>query len=433
MVGGTSKIDITPETSVWMDGMIRSHKSLGVHDRIFALALVLSQNTDMENAFVIVSVEVCGLKRDFTQRVRNPASEKTGIPAGNIVITATHTHSGPAAIGFFNPPESDYLDELAEKLVRVIYEAAKTLKPVTAGFASGKENTISYYRRLMSVDGHIVMNWETYPPEKIVGPLGEVDPEVGVLKVAETNNPKKTLCILFNHAGHPNVMSGDNYLISGDYPGLAMKLLEKELGCTTVFVNGAMGTMDIDGLRDRDWEGVERTGKALAAAVSETAHSIELVPDMKLRTGYAKYTLPPRKITRQELSWAEQVLKTTGGKVQALADGVGDDYKALLFKRLHDNRDREITVEQTCAAVGGCALITFPGELFTEIGLRIKKESPFTRTYIIGLANGEIGYIPTKKAIGEGGYAVETREAGDNAEEIIVSRSLELLDNVYRK
>lgn len=432
MIAGTAQIDITPAASVWMDGMIRAHRSEGVHDPIFARALVISQSENMEDACAIVSVEVCGLKGEDIRKVRESASAQTGIPSRKIIIAATHTHSGPATIGFFNPAEPDYLNELLDKLILAIKMAESAVKPVLAGYACGQEDTISHYRRLLADDGHVVMNWEPYPPEKIKGPLGKIDPDVGVLKLFDRQNPEDVVCIVFNHAGHPNVMSGENYLISGDYPGLAAKLMEDDFGGVAMFLNGAQGTMDIDGLKDRDWKGVERTGKALADVVSRTAYNILYSPFGELHTGFVQYAIPPRKITENELRWAEQVLETTGGAVQAQADGVGDDYKALLLKRLHESENRAIAVEQTCIAVNDCAFLSFPGELFTEIGLRIKAESPFLHTYIIGLANGEIGYVPTRKAISEGGYAVETREVSDEAEEIVVSQSLALLEQVNR-
>jgi hypothetical protein len=115
-----------------------------------------------------------------------------------------------------------------------------------------------------------------------------------------------------------------------------------------------------------------------------------------------------------------------------LADGVGDDYKALLLKELHAVQDRAIPAEYVCIAVDAAAFLSFPGELFTEIGAQIKAESPFARTYIIGLANGSIGYVPTRKAIGEGGYAVDVRRLDDDAENLILSGSLELLGQVYQ-
>ncbi|MCE5250365.1 neutral/alkaline non-lysosomal ceramidase N-terminal domain-containing protein [bacterium] len=431
MIAGAAKIDIIPRGNVWMDGMIRGHKSTGIHDRIFARALVLGSDDSMEHACALISVEVCGIRGSDAHLMRESIARETGIPPEHIVIAATHTHSGPATIGFFNPVEDGYIGELHEKITEVTRDAARNTGPVAVGFASGAENTISHYRRLLAEDGHVVMNWEQYPAEKIIGPLGETDSEVGIVKFADAGNPGTARCLLFNHAGHPNVLSGDNYRISGDYPGYAAHLLENEYGCTALFLNGAQGTMDIDGLRDRDTEGVERTGSALAAAVAETACRIDLSQDLRIRTGHVRYTLPPRMITADELSWAEQVIAATGGAVRTMADGVGDDYKALLFKRLHEQENRDIPAEHTCIAIGDCALISFPGELFTEIGQRIKRESPFSYTYIIGLANGEIGYVPTAKAIGEGGYAVETREVCDNAEEIIVSHCLELLNRVY--
>ena len=131
---------------------------------------------------------------------------------------------------------------------RVIADAANRLQPVTVGCASGREETISHYRRLLAKDGHVVMNWEPYPADQIVGPLGVIDPEVGVL--AARGEDSNIVGLLFNHAGHPNVMSGDSYLLSAEYPGLAERLLEAEYGGIAIFINGAQGTMDIDGLRD---------------------------------------------------------------------------------------------------------------------------------------------------------------------------------------
>ena len=114
-----------------------------------------------------------------------------------------------------------------------------------------------------------------------------------------------------------------------------------------------------------------------------------------------------------------------------MTDGVGDDYRALILKRLHGLEESPLTVEQTCIAAGDWSLIGFPGELFTEIGMKLKLASPFRRTMVIGLANGQIGHVPTKRAVGEGGYAVTTREAGDDAESIVTARSLELLQRLY--
>ena len=99
--------------------------------------------------------------------------------------------------------------------------------------------------------------------------------------------------------------------------------------------------------------------------------------------------------------------------------------------RLREAGPRDLPVEQICLALGDSALLTFPGELFTEIGQTIKAHSPFRRTFIVGLANGYVGYIPTRKAIAEGGYAEDTRLVDEAAEQVVVEHSLALLRSVH--
>jgi hypothetical protein len=120
-------------------------------------------------------------------------------------------------------------------------------------------------------------------------------------------------------------------------------------------------------------------------------------------------------------------LEQTGGAVKAVADGVGDDYKATLYRKLRAGEHQPIDLEQIGIAIGDTALFSFPGELFTEIGQQIKAQSPLKRTWCLGLANGNIGYVPTREAIRQGGYEPDTRKADDAAAEQIVVHSLELL------
>jgi hypothetical protein len=412
-----------------MDGMLRAHGSVGVHDPISACALVMSNSGDLAEACAIVSADVCRLSEPMTQAVRHRVAAEVGIPTERIIVAAKHIHSGPSTIGE-GEVERAYGCALQDKLVQVVAEAASALVPVRVASASGSEGTICEYRRLLHRDGQVVMNWEPYDPEDIVGPLGEVDPEVGVLKVVDLSG--RPVCLLFNHAGHPNVLSGDSYLISAEYPGHAEQLLEAQFGGLAIFVNGAQGTMDIDGHGPRDWAEMERLGRKLASAVAETARTIEPLEGLRVRCASVRYDLPARQIPDEQLAWAEEIIRQTGGKVQPLADGVGDDHKALLYRQFHAVQNRSIPAEQVCIAIDDTALISFPGELYTEIGMHIKAHSPFTRTYIIGLANGYVGYVPTRKAIGEGGYAEDVRRVDASAEDLVVVQSLALLHRLHR-
>jgi neutral ceramidase len=430
MLAGTARIDITPQGSVRMDGMIRAHGSTGVHDALYARALVLSESGDLSQAFAVISVQVCAIGSADAASVRQQASARTGIPAGRIVVAAHHNHSGPATHGFFDPAETGYMKELAGRLAWLVADAAATLEPCTVSCGSARNDAISEYRRLLHTDGHVVMNWEPYEPGEIVRRLGEADPEVGVLLLTSGENAGRVICLVFNHAVHPNVLSGDSYLLSGEFTGLAERLLEEEFGGTAIFLNGAQGSIDVDGHGPRNWAEMERLGRLLAASATEAVRGAAPGPDAGLRVARVAYTVPRRRITLQERRWAEEILSRTGGAITPMADGVGDDYVALLLKSIWESPE-SIPVEQTGFAVGDCAFVTFPGELYTEIGLRIKAASPFAHTMIVGLADGYMGYVPTRQAIAEGGYAEDTRHVDADAEGIIFERSVSLLRAIH--
>jgi hypothetical protein len=429
MKAGVARIDITPTESIWMEGMLRKHRSEGVHDHTFVKALVLANDEDLAQGAAIVSLDVCGMPEWLSTEMRGRVESELGIPAARIIMASKHIHSGPDTDGT-GEPEVRYTQALKDNVFEAVEQACAAMEEVKAGCASGRECTISQYRRLLADDGHVVMNWEIWPPDRLVAMLGVPDPEVGVLKI--TDLAGRVRCILFNYAGHPNVLSGDNYLISAEYPGHAERLLEAEFGGTAIFVNGAQGSVDIDSLGPRTWAEMERLGAKLAAAVAETARCIEPVAGLKVRSRRLLHWLPPRQVSDEQLAWAEAIVKQTGGTVQPLADGVGDDFKALLLKRLRGIQDQPIPAEQVAIAVGDTAFISFPGELFTEIGLKIKAASPFLRTYIFGLSNGAVGYLPTRKSIAEGGYAEDVRRVDAGAETAVIVRSLELLGELSR-
>ncbi|HBG77611.1 MAG TPA: hypothetical protein DDW84_02010 [Phycisphaerales bacterium] len=435
LMAGAAKIDITPKENVWMDGMIRSHKSEGIHDSLFARALVVSPDGNKKNAIVIVSCDVCAIYANpLANHIRKAVSEKTGIQAENMIIACTHTHSGPALCGILNLSAEKYAaEEFTPKVIQVICQASDALHPATIGYDRGEETTVSHYRRLWTKDGKIVMNWEPYPAENIIGPAEEANNEVGVVKIVSADNPDSVIATVYNHAGHPNVMSGDNYMISADYPGLASKIIEDKFGGIAMFLNGAQGTMDIDGLKDRDWAGVTRTGTAMGKAVVDIVGKIKSQKaDVKIKSISKKFSVPYRTITPQELSWAKKVIAESGGKIAPLADGVGDDYKAYLLLKLNEKKGESINLEMVGIALGDVALISFPGEPYNEIGAKIKKQSPFKYTYIVVLANDYTGYYPTKKAIGEGGYCVDTRNCDATAEEIVIKNSLDVLKSLAK-
>jgi hypothetical protein len=430
MYAGAARIDITPTSRVSMDGMIRAHDSDGIHDPLYARALVISNSSDLADQLAIVALDLCAISSEDAHRACLMIAERSGLNAERIVLAPSHTHSGPATFGFFCERENEYSDLLLHKVCDVVLEAMENRIEVMVGYGRGDEQTVSNYRRFKDADGKIVMFWERDPSNGDMEVLGTSDPELGLLQFVDARDPSRVIATLVNHAGHPNVMSGENYMLSADYPGVMCRILDERFGGISIFTNGAQGSVDIDNWKYRDWDGMEQIGRRLADAAGHAAEGIVYSLE-SLRVGRYEYDVPSRKISDRELSWAKEILKETGGKLQPIADGVGDDYKAVLFKNLREIQDTKVHVSQISFAIGDTAYLTVPGELFTEIGKRIKNESPFRHTHIIGLANGYIGYIPTREAIVQGGYEVETRDVHEVAGETIETMSMTLLDEVF--
>ena len=141
MFAGTAEIDITPKDPVWMDGMIRSHRSTGVHDPLRARVLYLAPDADPANACVLVSLDLVAMSFEDAMAVRRGAQDATGIPWNHIMLAASHTHSGPATIGYFNPKEEEYVRGVVSELVGAIKRAVLAREPAAAGCASGSEAT----------------------------------------------------------------------------------------------------------------------------------------------------------------------------------------------------------------------------------------------------------------------------------------------------
>ena len=428
---GLGQVDITPEVGGWMDGMHRAHGSTGVHDPLNARAVAFD---DGKTKAVIVSCEIVAVGDELAEEVCSEAEKRTGIPADNIFLACSHTHSGPGTIGIIGPLDEKFLSGLGGKLLKAIEQAGRKMEPAKLGIGRGEEKTISHYRRLWNKQKQIIMNWDQVDPESIVGPAGEPDHEVGVMKIVSAEDDGKVLATIFHYTSHPNVMSGENFLISGDFPGLASRVIEEKSGGAALFLNGAQGSSDVDGLRDRDWSGVERTGKALAKVVLETADNIrELQAEVKIATGLRQIEVPMRNVSDEEVAWAKKVLAESTGEVVTLVDGVTDEFKAELIMELLGERGKKMRLKLGGLAIGEMAFVCFPGELFTEIGQNIKKASGFKQTYIMGLTNGIDGYFPSTKAISEGGYSVDTRSVDPPAEEIITEASVDLLKELAQK
>src|SRR5262249_51122137 len=155
--------------------------------------------------------------------------KQTGIPAGHVMISATHTHTGPVVTrgsardrldGGDNDLGRRYTEALPELIAKAVGQAHGKLAPARLAVAVGKEDGLSFNRRFVMKDGTVSWNPRKQDPD-IVKPAGPIDPDVGVLYLEAP--PARPVATYVNFAMHPDTVGGE--AVSADYPGVLARLL----------------------------------------------------------------------------------------------------------------------------------------------------------------------------------------------------------------
>ena len=188
---------------------------------------------------MLIAVDNCGIKLDILNAYRSEISKECLLPTENIIITATHTHTGPVcATASENELVKEYITFLKGKLMEVSKAAIADLSDAKMGYGVGKAENISFGRRYIMKDGSIKTNPGVNNPD-IVKPLGEVDERVSVLRF----DREADSLVFVNFTTHPDVVGGSK--ISSDWPGLTRRCVEKAIDNTKcIFVNGAEGDVN---------------------------------------------------------------------------------------------------------------------------------------------------------------------------------------------
>lgn len=365
--------------------------------------------------------------------VRQAVAASTGIPPEGLLIAGTHTHSGPLNAGDdATDQERAYWAGLPAYLTQVVTQAAADLRPARLGVASGW-CAIGINRREPMPGNRIELGRNHF---------GIFDTEVGVVRIEAPDG--LPIAALISYTCHPVCLMADNYLLSADYPGFARHFLESTLGAgMALFFNGACGNVNPreaavnHGLASAgNFSTAQRAGHNLAAEAARVWRKATLTDDAALSCAHRTISLPTNY--ERALRAAEAAL----ADAERQAAGPGPDESPYVTWRSRPNLERArarltqvrekgtapVTCEIQAIKAGPLAFLGWPGEIFCELGMAAKQGSPFHPTYIIGYANGAIGYVPTPEAFGEGGYEVNVAaHLADNAGLVLVEESLALL------
>jgi hypothetical protein len=429
---GVAVVDITPPKGYRMSGYFNERLNTGVKDPLHAKAIVFRQG---ETQAALVVCDLIGITADVTNRARKSASEKTGIPAENIAITATHSHTGPLYFGalreYFHaravekhgrdPHElSPYAEALEAKLGEAIVKAHQAAAPVRIDAGIAEENRLSFNRRFHMKDGSVRFNPGQQNPD-IVRVAGPIDPDVGIVRFRAA---EKDLAALVVFAMHLDTTGGTEY--SADYPYFLERELRKSLGpdFVSLFGAGTCGDINHVDVRIKGRRSTEEMGAMLAETVVNHLPKLVTIKEPSLAVRRAVVDTPLQNYTPEETARARERMAKIGSREMPFLDQVETAKIFDLALRNDDSIPLEVQAFRLSREV---AIVTLPAEVFVELGLAIKRASPFKTTLVIELANDDPAYIPTRKAFAEGSYETVNSRVIPGSGERMVEAAVKLL------
>ncbi len=432
VLAGAAAVDVTPEKfPVIVNGMFLSRTADKAFDPVFARALVLDDRT---TRLAIVVVDSCMMPRELLDRAKDLAYSRTGIPPGRILISATHTHSAPAAMGCLGTDADEaYVKFLPPRIAEAIALAAARLEPARIGWGAVDDFDHTYCRRwifrpdrmLTDPFGQRTVRANMHPgyqnPDAIA-PSGPVDPQLSLLSVQAAADGRP-LALLANYSMH--YFSAP--FVSADYFGLFSSLLAPNAGVVMM----SQGTSGDQMWRDYGGPKPTTTLEAYAGAVAgralEAYRAIAYRTDVTLAMAEARLTLRRRVPDTDRLAWARSLLAGLNGGLPRSQPEVYAREQVFLAAE----PARELKLQ--ALRIGDVAITAIPNEVFALTGLKLKALSPLAATFNISLANGSEGYIPPPEQHLLGGYTTwpaRTAALETQAEPRIVETLVGLLETV---
>jgi hypothetical protein len=328
-----------------------------------------------------------GYPRDLVTAIRERVSQRTGLPAGAVMISATHTHSGPSGVraysgrGDLAQVDLDYGPWLADRLVELVAQAVEAAAPGRFEVAWMDAPPLASNRRVQSTDGVWSNEWRD-PDGKHPG---YVDPSVMLVGVRREDGCLAVL--LVNYGCHPVTLGPRSIKISADYPGYLKDLLEaRHPGLLAMFALAGAGNINPRVCIQVGARYPRAMGEALGEAVLAAMVKLHPVAAGVVAVASRSWELVSKR------QWRD-----TAGREQGKA----------------------ITTEVMALRAGDLAIVSVPGELVSEYAAMFREASPLPETAVISIANDSVGYLPTDELHAQGGHEVSHAATEDKIEEAL--------------
>ncbi len=427
---GAGRAVITPPLGTILYGYAPGRPAKAVGDDLTATAILLSSGGERA---LLVTCTLASMNPELCARLRDEAGRAAGVPARNVIVCATHTHSGPntSLRSGWGEVDYDYIESiLAPGVVRAAGDAAATLRPALMGVAE-TESDVGINRRELLEDGSVVLGQN---------PWGPHDPRLTV--VSFRGEDGSSIANFVHYCCHCTA-SGANPEITRDWAGVMIDMLEEQSGGLTCFLAGVEGDQGPNlpnGKTTGNYAMALRLGARAGADAVRAYRSIKEWSDAPLHILHGDIELPFLPLAPREK--AESELERLGS-CERLRDEKRfpeiNDYihwKNVLEEYVSGAPPKTAwRFEQDVVAIGPVAILPCPFEAFVEIGLRLRHGSPYQYTLSLCNAHGCYAYLPTRGELERGGYEVwhfllamrTTYPLPRNSDDLWVQQNLALL------
>lgn len=436
---GFAERDITPDIGMEEPGDFGKVYHKKFHDACKVRAVVFD---DGKKRVAMVGIDLIFITRNLVLEARAEIEKRCGIPAGAIMIGASHSHSsGPMGNG--EPGDFDkasalvkdlvknksitsdpgYLQTLKKQIVEAVVLANANRVDAKLAVGSGYEDKVSFNRRFTMKNGRTYTHPGVANPD-IVDYAGPIDPEVGTVGVWDMKG--KLMGTVVNFACHGTTNPGG---ISANWVGAMERTVRNatsNAALPVVFLQGACGDItQVDNMTKfrnpaaEDWN--ELVGGRVGAEAFKTLLLIKQSAgsDLPIDVLQKTFEISRRVPSVEKVKHALELVKLGPEKAGEVEWTFAKEILILdAILKIHPRAEVEVQAIQ----IGPILFASNPSEYFTQFGLDIKKASKFPFTFVVELANGYVGYVPTEEAFGANGGGYETRMTSESNLEVSAGR-----------
>ncbi|MBQ3554548.1 MAG: neutral/alkaline non-lysosomal ceramidase N-terminal domain-containing protein [Clostridia bacterium] len=395
---------ITPPLGLGIPGYFDARFATDVVSDLYARAAVVS---DGNETVAFLAIDVLTMYDEISDAIAERIHKFTGIKKENILICATHIHTGGPV---FEPYETEnYTDEkyvsmLTDLSADAVTLAYKRQKPMRAKYACGKMDSISFVRNYKMEGDYVMTNPAPSRPD-IIGPCAEIDPELPVLVFCDEADCPRGAVISF--ACHQDCLVGSKDWYSTDYAGAMDKELKKEYGAdfVSVFFQGTCGDInhfDVTKKHPLTKETYQWMGSLLASEIKFAIPDAAVITDETVEAKTETLTLSCRLFSEDELEEARTFLKEHKGEMIAYTEFNPETdffryHYAIRALKYMETASETKDVRMQVIRIGDFLMYGFPGEVFVDFGHYIKENAPTEKRMIATLAFLGYSYLPTRE------------------------------------